>query len=161
MSLRRIGVGTALILGLVAFVAGPASAQRAAEIAREFDSDFYNATQCIEVREVDNEGSRSIVARNNCDAPVAAVVCFKVLAQSTLYDRTGWYCDYNNLYSYGSVRTVAEAGYFDHRRVHAACARANARCDQVIRSINVRVRDTYEHPQAAGNAIRRQAGFIN
>ncbi|MEQ8440944.1 MAG: hypothetical protein RIM33_10030 [Alphaproteobacteria bacterium] len=151
-------------IGILAFLTvgiGSANAQSTSDVAAEFDSQFYNATQCIEVREINNEGARSIVARNNCQAEVAALVCFRIIAPSTLYEVPGWYCDYNNLYSFGTVRRISESGYYDHRRATAACARANARCDQVIRSINVRVRDTRENPRVAGQAIRRQAGIIN
>lgn len=148
--MRRILSSLALGLGVILGGTAPAQA--------EFELDFYNGSLCMQVDWAFNDGTRSIVAKNLCNANVAALICYKIRAGNDVYDRSGWYCNYSNLYSPGTTRTISIGGRYHPKFKWAACNAANQYCDQVIRSIGIRVRDNYEDPEVVGEAVRTQTG---
>ncbi|MDW3205611.1 MAG: hypothetical protein R8L07_08695 [Alphaproteobacteria bacterium] len=145
----------ALLAGLgFALASGPASAQS----KPEFQQDFYNASRCMDVKEFNDSGIRTITAKNLCNAQVAALICYRIITGSGVYSVPGWYCEYSNLYNPGSVRTISRGGFYHPKLKIAACAAANVRCDRVIRSIDVRVGDSFEDPEKVAKAVRSQTG---
>ena len=156
---RAHGSGTwltiaALWLSLAVVAPEPAAAQG----APEFTKDFYNASKCIKTDEVNNNGLRVITAQNLCNANVAALVCFRIVQATNAFSSVGWYCDYSNLYGPGTSRTIARSGFYHPKRKIAACAIGNTRCDQVLRTTDVRVRENRRDPEGVAVAIRDQVG---
>lgn len=148
--MRRSVIG--FLFGVAALFGWTGAAQA------EFELDFYNGSRCMNVEWDVNDGVRSIVAKNLCNANVAALICYKIRAGNDVYDRSGWYCNYSNLYGPGSTRTISRGGRYHPKFKWAACNAANQRCDQVIRTIGVRVRDNYQDPEEVGLSIRTQSG---
>ncbi|NMM45268.1 hypothetical protein HH303_12315 [Rhodospirillaceae bacterium KN72] len=153
---------TAIFLFLIgAFAAAlpkPGAAQDTAQDTGEFSQNFYNATKCMKVEEVNNNGLRTITAQNLCNAQVAALVCYRIIQANNVYSDIGWYCDFSNFYDPGTIRTVSRSGYYHPKRKVAACAAANTRCVQVLRSTDVRVRDNRQEPEKVSRAVRTQVG---
>ena len=163
--MRRVAKRAALSLWagltagtLVAMMTGLPAGPAAAQTKTEFAQDFYNATRCMDVREVNDSGIRTITAKNLCNATVAALICYRIISGSGVYSVPGWYCEYSNLYNPGSSRTISRGGFYHPKLKVAACAAANVRCDRVIRSIDVRVGDSFEDPEKVAKAIRAQTG---
>lgn len=149
MTLRH----AATVFFFLALACGPILSSRA-EAAEEFSHTFYNAYKCMQVQEVNNNGVREILARNNCQARVAALVCYRIIASTGVYSELGWYCDYSNLYNPGVTRAISRDGRYYPKLKFTACAATNQRCDQVLRSTSLRVGDSRGDPEGAARSIR-------
>lgn len=150
--MRRIIFGT-----LIGLLTGMSTA--VAQSPLEFESKFYNASQCLQHEETKQDGVRVILAKNFCQKTIAALVCFRIINAEGIFSRRGWYCDYSTLYSPNLLRTVSRGGFYHPRRRVAACTADNQRCNQVLRSVEVRVNSSHGDPETAAIAIRDQLGF--
>ena len=155
---RLTAAATALFLVLICVFAAGLPKSGAAQDSGEFSQNFYNATKCLKVEEVNNNGLRTITAQNLCNAQVAALVCYRIIQANNVYSDIGWYCDFSNFYDPGTTRTVSRSGFYHPKRKIAACAAANTRCVQVLRTTDVRVRDNRQEPEKISRAVRTQVG---
>lgn len=137
------------------FVAPPAIAQETSEFKR----DIYNAHRCMRVQEVNRSGTRTILAKNLCNAQVAALVCFRILKESKSYGSTGWHCDYSDLYGHNAERIASQGGVYHPGLKVAACATSKSICVQLLRSIQTKVRSSRGDPEPIARDLRRQFGL--
>lgn len=144
------------VLTALLFLSGASAAQ--AQSASEFNRNFYNGHRCMQVGEINSNGVRQIAAKNRCQVRVAALVCYRIITTSGVYDAVGWYCDYSNLYNPGTTRIVSRAGRYHPDLKHTACAATNTRCDQVLRSTNIQVGDSHNDPEVIARTVRTGGG---
>lgn len=119
-----------------------------ASASGEFQSKYFNATQCVLLQEENLNGTRSVAIGNKCRAEIGILGCFRTVKPTAGYKRPGWYCTLKMGATAGGKWTISRLGFYHPHLKGAACSMNRHRCLQTLRTVFARVRTGYSDPEA-------------